>query len=95
MNDLGVAGELVAAGSTDMGFRRYNGKQLLGDTKREVFERPDTRYVRGVMLPQWKVDEILRTRLRSFGVEVELTTEFISFSQSGVGNRDRLQLPAV
>jgi len=83
MADLGVAEELIAAGSTGVVFRRFNGSELLGDAKPEVFARHDTRYVKGVLIPQWKVEEILRAKLRSLGVEVERATECIAFSQSG------------
>ena len=79
--DLGVAEELIAAGTTDVIFRRFNGKELLGDVKPHIIARPDTRYTKGVLLPQWKVEEVLRTKLLSFGVEVECATELINFSQ--------------
>lgn len=83
MADLGVAEELIAAGTTDVVFRRFNGKELLGDVKPEIVARHDTRYTKGVLLPQWKLNEILRAKLRLLGVEVERATELIDFSQSG------------
>lgn len=82
MADLGIAKELIAAGATDVVFRRFNGNELLGDVKPETFLRHDTRYLKGVLLPQWKVEEILRAKLRLLGVEVELDTELIDFLQS-------------
>ncbi|MDN3548588.1 FAD-dependent monooxygenase [Mucilaginibacter aquaedulcis] len=82
MDDLGIADELLAAGSTDLIFRRYNGNTLLGDVKREVFQRTDTRYVQGVIIPQWKVEEVLRAKLQTLGIKVELGTELINFSQT-------------
>jgi 2-polyprenyl-6-methoxyphenol hydroxylase-like FAD-dependent oxidoreductase len=82
MSDLGVADELIASGPTEVIFRRFNGSEWLGDVKREVFERSDTRYVEGVLLPQWKVEEVLRAKLLSVGVEVERATELIAFSQN-------------
>jgi len=83
MADLGVAEELLAAGTTDVVFRRFNGNQLLGDVKPEIVLRHDTRYTKGILLPQWKLNEILRAKLRLLGVEVERATELIDFSQSG------------
>jgi 2-polyprenyl-6-methoxyphenol hydroxylase-like FAD-dependent oxidoreductase len=82
MDDLGIADNLIAAGNTDLIFRRYNGNQLLGDVKREIFPRSDTRYIQGSVLPQWKVEEVLRDKLQSLGVKVELGTELLGFSQT-------------
>lgn len=83
MADLEVAEELIAAGSTDVIFRRFNRNELLGDIKPEIFTRRDTRYSKGVLLPQWKVEDVLRAKLRLLGIEVEWGTELIDFSQSG------------
>ncbi|MEN0052521.1 MAG: FAD-dependent monooxygenase [Mucilaginibacter sp.] len=83
MDDLGIANDLLEAGTTDLIFRRYNGNQLLGDVKREVFQRSDTRYLQGAILPQWKVEEVLRAKLQTLGIKVELGTELIDFSQTG------------
>jgi len=82
MDDLGIASQLIEAGNTDLIFRRYNGKQLIGDVKREIFPRTDTRYIQGAVLPQWKVEETLRAKLQSLGVKVELGIELIDFSQT-------------
>ncbi|HEY4112265.1 FAD-dependent monooxygenase [Puia sp.] len=94
MADLGVAEELVAAGSRDVIFRRYNRNEWLGDSRAPVFARPDARYVSGVLVPQWKVEEVLRRKLLSWGVEVERGTELIDFSQGEDRVVARLVTPA-
>jgi 2-polyprenyl-6-methoxyphenol hydroxylase-like FAD-dependent oxidoreductase len=72
----------VEAGTTHVVFRRFNGNQLVGDVARDIFPREDTRYIKGLMIPQWKVEEILREKLSSFNVHVELSTELVHFSQT-------------
>lgn len=81
-DDLGIAQQVMASGATDVKFRRFNGPELLGDVAREVFTRDDTRYSQGLMLPQWKVEEILREKLAGLGVHVELNKELTGFSQT-------------
>jgi len=81
-DDLGIAEQVMDAGNTDILFRRFNGTTLVGDVKRDVFQRADTRYIQGLMLPQWKVEEILREKLLTYNVRVELGTELVSFSQA-------------
>jgi 2-polyprenyl-6-methoxyphenol hydroxylase-like FAD-dependent oxidoreductase len=81
-DDLGIAGKATDAGNRDIIFRRFNGPQLLGDVKRDIFPREDTRFIQGLMIPQWKVEEILREKLSDYQVPVELSTELIGFSQT-------------
>ncbi|KAA2240954.1 hypothetical protein F0L74_26870 [Chitinophaga agrisoli] len=80
---MGLAEAFAEAGISDLVIRQYNGTELIGDIKREVFLRPDTRFPQGLILPQWKVEDILRTKLRTFGIEVETGTELTSFGQDG------------
>jgi 2-polyprenyl-6-methoxyphenol hydroxylase-like FAD-dependent oxidoreductase len=81
-DDLDIAGKAMQAGSTDFIFRRFNGNQSLGDVHRPIFQRNDTQYAQGLLIPQWKVEEILREKLSSFNVRVELATELVRFSQN-------------
>lgn len=81
MNDLGLAPAFAAAGVNNLIIRRYNGPELIGDIKREVFLRPDTQFPQGLILPQWKVEDILRGKLKTFGIAVETGAELISFDQ--------------
>ncbi|MEN0053315.1 MAG: FAD-dependent monooxygenase [Mucilaginibacter sp.] len=79
MNDLGLADAFAEAGISDLIIRQYNGAELIGDIRREVFLRSDTRFPQGLILPQWKVEEILRGKLKTFGIEIETGTELLSF----------------
>jgi 2-polyprenyl-6-methoxyphenol hydroxylase-like FAD-dependent oxidoreductase len=81
-DDIGIAGKVIASGNNDVVFRRYNGNQLLGDVRRELFSRQDTQHMNGVMIPQWKVEELLREKLAEYKVRVELGTELLAFSQT-------------
>jgi len=81
-DDLGVAQELAEASFTELVYRRFNGNQLLGDVKRETFPREDTQYIQGFVVPQWKVEVVLREKLAEYGVKVELATELVEFSQN-------------
>jgi len=92
-DDLGIAEKVMAAGTTEVVFRRFNGPQLLGDIKREIFPREDTRYIQGLLLPQWKIEEVLREKLSSLGGAVDLNTELISFSQTDDHATALLQTP--
>lgn len=84
-DDLGIADEMIEAGTIGLPFRRFKGPDLLGDMPRQAFQREDTRYVQGLVMPQWKVEEILRGRLAEFGATVEMGTELVSFSQTDAG----------
>lgn len=81
-DDLGLAQKMRVAGSDNVIFRRFNGNQWLGDVRREVFPREDTRYIQGLLLPQWKVEELLREKLAEYNVTVELDVELTAFSQT-------------
>jgi 2-polyprenyl-6-methoxyphenol hydroxylase-like FAD-dependent oxidoreductase len=94
LNDLGLMEELLLEGSTEVRFRRFNGNELLGDVKPEIFVRNDTRYSSGILLPQWKVEEILRKKLATFGVEVQLAKQLTGFSQEKDSVLATMQTPA-
>jgi 2-polyprenyl-6-methoxyphenol hydroxylase-like FAD-dependent oxidoreductase len=81
-NDMGIAETVIASGSTEVVFRRFNGNQLIGDAQREIFPREDTRYFKGLMIPQWKIEEILRKKLAEYDITVELGTELIDLIQN-------------
>ncbi len=46
---------------------------------------PDIPYPTGLMIPQWRVEQIMRERLADFGVAVELSAELRGFSQHADG----------
>jgi 2-polyprenyl-6-methoxyphenol hydroxylase-like FAD-dependent oxidoreductase len=85
LNELGIVREAIEFGSTTLPFRRFNGNMPLGDVQRPDFPRPDTQFTRGLIIPQWKIEELLRAKLSSFGVVPELGTELLDFTQSESG----------
>ncbi len=84
LDDLGVIGEILASGRFHLPFRGYEGAKVLGD--RDLHEgrvpTPDVPYASPLIIPQWRVEEILRKRLAESGGHVELATELIGFEQN-------------
>src|ERR1700748_2231143 len=93
LNDLGIAEELMQAGTTELPYRKFNGNQLIGETPRNIFPRDDTRYPKTLLLPQWKVEAGLRTRLEQLGGTIEWATELVDFTQTENGIICRLENP--
>ncbi len=93
LNDLGLAETLLAAGHTDLPYRKFAGNQLLGEAPRRTFPRDDTRYPKTLLLPQYTVEEALRTKLGELGGAVEWATELVTFSQTEQGFTCRLEHP--
>jgi 2-polyprenyl-6-methoxyphenol hydroxylase-like FAD-dependent oxidoreductase len=91
LNELGIAHEAIGFGSLTLPFRRFKGNQALGDVQRPDFPRPDTQFTRGLVIPQWKIEELLRAKLSSFGVVPELGTELLDFTRSETGVEAVLQ----
>src|SRR6478752_5060649 len=77
LDDLGVIDRVLAAGTTHLPHRKYRGAEVLAevDPEASLAPTPDIPYPTGVMIPQWRVEEILRERLADFGVTVELGAE--------------------
>ncbi len=84
-DDLGVAGEILASGNQKLLFRHYDRDRVLRDVVPwgEVQATPDVPYPATVLIPQWRVEQILRDRLAEFGVQVERGRELVEFSQTG------------
>jgi len=88
LEDLGMIDRILANGRFHLPFRGYDGATVLGD--RDMYAdrvpTPDVPYASPLIIPQWRVEEILRARLAEFGGRVELATELIGFEQ----NSDRV-----
>ena len=93
LNDLGIAEKLMVDGYTELPYRKFNGNQLIGETPRSVFARNDTRYPKVLLIPQYKVEEALRTKLAELGGTVEWATELVDFTQLENGITCRLEAP--
>lgn len=84
LDDLGVVDETLASGVTHMRFRKYRRTEVLSevDPSADAVPTPDVPYPAPLMIPQWRVEEILRARLAEFGVTVELGAELVGFKQA-------------
>jgi 2-polyprenyl-6-methoxyphenol hydroxylase-like FAD-dependent oxidoreductase len=76
-DDLGVAGRLLGFGVTHLPHRKYRGSEVVAEIDPEAGRvvTPDIPYPAGLLIPQWRVEQILRERLADFGVTVELGAE--------------------
>ncbi|WP_405861530.1 FAD-dependent monooxygenase [Streptomyces sp. NBC_01515] len=87
LEDVGVTGRALAAGTTRLPFRKYFDGAHVNDTDPFADARPtpDAPYERGVLIGQWQVEKLLRERLAEFGVGVERGTEVTGFEQDEGG----------
>ena len=86
-DDLGVVDEVLAAGERRLRFRRLRGAQVLGEHEAcpERPPAPGVPYSCMLLVPQWAVERILRERVASLGVRVELGTTLTGFHQDADG----------
>jgi 2-polyprenyl-6-methoxyphenol hydroxylase-like FAD-dependent oxidoreductase len=84
LDDLGVIDEILASGFRHLPHRTYLRGVMNGDADpyADRVATPDMPYESGVIIPQWRTEEILRGRLAEFGVEVEQSAEVVGFEQS-------------
>ncbi|AUD01438.1 FAD-dependent monooxygenase [Spirosoma pollinicola] len=93
LNDLGIAEALMPLGYTDLPYRKFNGNELIGETPRRSFPRPDTRYPNLLLLPQYQVEQALRAKLGELGGQLEWATELVDLTQTEQGISCRLDHP--
>ncbi|MDH6575787.1 FAD-dependent monooxygenase [Kitasatospora sp. MAP5-34] len=81
--DLGIGDRLLAAGRTRLPFRKYFAGEFVADADLSLDSAPtpDAPYPGGLFLPQFRVEELLREQLATYGVKVELGVELADFSQ--------------
>jgi 2-polyprenyl-6-methoxyphenol hydroxylase-like FAD-dependent oxidoreductase len=87
LDDLCVVDQILANGRFHLPFRGYDGAIVLGDHDMHegLVPTPDMPYASPLIIPQWRVEEILRNRLAEYGACVELATELTGFEQNGEG----------
>ncbi|MEV7013518.1 FAD-dependent oxidoreductase [Streptosporangium sp. NPDC051022] len=85
--DLGVVEAILASGVAPLPMRKYRDGRPITDTDPHEgsVPAPGAPYDRGWLIPQWRVEEILRDRLAEYGVGVETGTELTGFEQDGDG----------
>jgi 2-polyprenyl-6-methoxyphenol hydroxylase-like FAD-dependent oxidoreductase len=81
--DLGVLDEVFAAGMGAPVMRIYDGESVVWEDRMANPEPPraDVPYPNLWFVPQWRTEEILRSRLSSYGVEVQLGSEVVAVEQ--------------
>lgn len=88
LDDLGIAGRILATSRSRLPIRKYRGRTVLGtsDVNPDV-EEPTaaTPYPRTLLIPQWRVEEALRERLQELGVDIEYGTRLVDLEQDSVG----------
>jgi 2-polyprenyl-6-methoxyphenol hydroxylase-like FAD-dependent oxidoreductase len=87
LDDLAVIDQILASGTTHMPHRMYRGPAVIAETDPAAGQvpTPGIPYPVGLLIPQWRVEQILRERLAGLGVAVELGAELRSFSQDPDG----------
>lgn len=88
LDDLGVAEEVLAAGSAPLPMLKYRDRLPVAETDPWAGSAPspDALYDRGRLIAQWRLEEILRDRLAGYGVRVELGREVAGLAE-GPGGR--------
>jgi 2-polyprenyl-6-methoxyphenol hydroxylase-like FAD-dependent oxidoreductase len=83
LDDLGVIERVMASGITHIRHRKYRGANVIAEVDPEAgrVPTPDVPYPTGLMIPQWRVEQILRERLAGYGVPVDLGAAFSDVSQ--------------
>lgn len=83
LDDFGVIDSILAHGRFHLPFRGYDGAKVIGD--RDLHEgrepTPDIPYASSLIIPQWRVEEILRMRLEESGARVEQGVELVACNQ--------------
>ncbi|WP_204056850.1 FAD-dependent oxidoreductase [Microbispora corallina] len=86
-DDLAVIDKVLASGTTHLPHRKYQGAEVIAEVDPEAgrVPTPDIPYPTGLLIPQWRVEHILRERLADFGVEVERGADLRGFAQDADG----------
>ncbi|MGW1296751.1 FAD-dependent monooxygenase [Streptomyces sp. NPDC002533] len=87
LDDLGVAEEVLAAGSAPLPMLKYRDRLPVAeaDPWADSAPSPGAHYDRGWLIAQWRLEEILRDRLAGYGVGVELGREVVGLKQEAGG----------
>ena len=87
LEDLGVLEEVLDSGAPPPVMLTYRDGRPVAHTDpfAGYMPTPDAPYDRAWMIPQWRLEEILRERLASYGVEVELGAELADLEQRETG----------
>ncbi len=83
LDDLGVAEEVLAAGSAPLPMLKYRDRRPVAeaDPWADSVPSPKAHYDRGRLIAQWRLEGILRDRLAGYGVRVEPGREVVGLAQ--------------
>ena len=83
LDDLGIIDEILANGRFHLPYRGYDGPNVLGDLDMHEGRHPtpDVPYASVLIIPQFRVEEILRKCLAGWGIQVDQATELIAIEQ--------------
>ncbi|SCF47080.1 2-polyprenyl-6-methoxyphenol hydroxylase [Micromonospora matsumotoense] len=92
LDDLAVIDRVLTSGTTHLPHRKYHGTEVIAEVDPEAGQvpTPDVPYPTGLLIPQWRVEQILRERLADFGVAVERGTELHDLHQHADGVTARI-----
>jgi 2-polyprenyl-6-methoxyphenol hydroxylase-like FAD-dependent oxidoreductase len=87
LDDLGVVDKALAGGRFHMPIRTYDrqGGYVDRDMHAGRQARPDAPYESTLLIPQWRIEGILRDRLATFEQGVEYATALVSCAQDEAG----------
>ncbi|MDX3336447.1 FAD-dependent monooxygenase [Streptomyces sp. ME02-6979.5a] len=87
LDDLGVADEVLAAGSAPLPMLKYRDRLPVAEADPWADSAPTTEahYDRGWLIAQWRLEGILRDRLAAHGVHVELGREVVGLAEDTGG----------
>ncbi|MEU9357415.1 FAD-dependent oxidoreductase [Streptomyces sp. NPDC048301] len=85
LEDLGVVDAVLAAGAEPPLMRKYRGGVPVADADPYAGSSPTPTepYDRGLLIAQWRLEEILRDRLAGYGVTVESGSEVVGLDDTG------------
>ncbi|MBR0347871.1 MAG: FAD-dependent monooxygenase, partial [Rudaea sp.] len=85
-DDLGIASQAVAGGRFHMPMRIYAADGYRDVDVHEGREpRPDVPYASSLIIPQWRVEDLLRQKLGELGGRVEYAVSLRELSNDGDG----------
>jgi len=97
LDDLAVIDRVLASGITHLPHRKYQGAEVIAEVDPEagLVRTPDIPYPTGLMIPQWRVEQILRDSL-SLLYRASLSSAVHRFGVTlGVHHTEREVLKAV
>jgi 2-polyprenyl-6-methoxyphenol hydroxylase-like FAD-dependent oxidoreductase len=82
-----VIDRVLASVATHLPHRKYRGAEVVAEVDPEagLVPTPAVPYPVGLLIPQWRVEQVLRERLADFGVAVERGAELRGFTQHADG----------